>query len=101
MLKESDDFDIFGATFDSNMTFEKHLSGFRAASQRFRILFKSFRVFHDILIFRRCFQSFVLPVLDYCSPVCCSVGDTHLNKTLSLADVIIGNIQILPIGGRC
>ena len=35
VLKESDNLDILGVTFDSNMTFEKHLcSVSRAASQR-------------------------------------------------------------------
>ena len=34
-LKESDDLDILGVTFDSKMTFEKHLcSASSAASQR-------------------------------------------------------------------
>ena len=44
--KESDDLDILGVTFDSKMTFEKHLrSVSRAASQRLGILRKSWRVF--------------------------------------------------------
>ena len=47
MLKEFDDLDIFGVTFVSKMTSEKHLpSVYRTASQRFEIL-KSWRVFHD------------------------------------------------------
>ena len=42
VLKESDDLVILRATFDSKMTFEKHLhSVSRAASQRFGILRKS------------------------------------------------------------
>ena len=61
MLKESDDIDILGATFDSKMTFEKHIrSIFRAASQNFGILRKSWRVFHDRSLHWRCFQAFVL-----------------------------------------
>ena len=48
VLKESDDLDIFRVTFDSNMTFEKHLrSVSREDSQRLSILKKSWRVFHD------------------------------------------------------
>ena len=48
MLKEFNDFDILGVTFDSKVTFEKHLcSVSRAASQRLGILRKSWRVFHD------------------------------------------------------
>ena len=50
-LKESDDLVILGVTFDSKMTFEKHLrSVSRAASERLGILKKSWRVFHDRLL---------------------------------------------------
>ena len=78
VLKESVDLDILGVTLDSRMTFEKHLrSVSRAASQRLGIL-KSWRVFHDRLLLRRCFRAFVLPVLEYCSAVWCSAADTHL-----------------------
>ena len=48
VLKESDDLVILGVTFDSKISFEKHLrSVSRAASQRLGILWKSRRVFHD------------------------------------------------------
>ena len=61
------------------MTFEKHLrSVSRAASQRVGILRKSWRVFHDRLLLGRCFRSFILPVLEYCSAVRCSAADTDL-----------------------
>ena len=44
LLKESNDLDILGETFDSKLTFEKHLrSVSRAASQRLGILRKSWR----------------------------------------------------------
>ena len=46
--KESDDLVILGVTFDTKITFEKHLrSVSRAASQRHGILRKSWQVFHD------------------------------------------------------
>ena len=80
VLKESDDHFILGVTFDSKMTFEKHFrSVYSAASQRFVILMKSWRVFHDRSILGRCFLGFVLLVLEYCSAVWCSSVDTHLN----------------------
>ena len=48
VLKESDDPMILEVTFDSKMTFEKHLRSLSTeASQRFGILRKSLRVFHD------------------------------------------------------
>ena len=78
VLKESDDLDILGATFDSQMTFEKHLrSVSRAAFQRFSILRKSWRVFHERSLLVRCFRGFVLPLLEYWSAVWCSAVDTH------------------------
>ena len=83
VLKESDDLVILGVTFDSRMTFEKHLrSVSRAASQRLGILRKSWRVFHDRSLLGRCFRGFVShtagAVLEYCSAVWCSEADTHL-----------------------
>ena len=79
VLKESADLVILGVTFDSKMTFEKHLrSVSRAASQRLGILRKSWRVFHDRSLLGKCFRGFVLPVLEYCSAVWCSAADTHL-----------------------
>ena len=79
VLKESDDLDILGVTFDSKLTFEKHLrSVSRAAFQRLAILRKSWRAFHDKLLIGRCFWGFVLRVLEYCSAVWCSAADTHL-----------------------
>ena len=79
VLKEFVDLDILGVTFDSKMTFEKHhRSVSRVASQKLGISRKSWRVFHDRLLLRRCFRGFVLPVLECCSAVWCSAADTHL-----------------------
>ena len=70
VLKESDDLVILGVTFDSKMTFEKHLrSVSRAPSRRLGILKKSWRVLHDRSLLGRCFRGFVLPVLEYGSAV--------------------------------
>ena len=83
VLKESDDLVILGVTFDSKMTFKKHLrSVSRAALQRLGILRKSWRVFHDGSRLRRCVRSFVLPVLEYCSAVWCSAADTLNYRTV-------------------
>ena len=92
VLKESDDLVILGVTFDSKMTFEKHLrSVSRAASQRLGILRKSWRVFRDRSLLGRCFRSFVLPDLEYCSAVWCSAADTHLK----LLDRAVSGAQFL------
>ena len=95
VLKESDDLVILGVTFDSKMTFKKHLrSVSRAASQRLGILRKSWRVFHDRSLLGRCFRGFVLPVLEYCSAVWCSAADTHLK----LLDRAVSGVQFLTGG---
>ena len=96
VLKESDDLVILGVTFDSNMTFEKHLRSVSwAASQRLSILRKSWQVFHDRLLLGRCFRGFVLPVLEYCSAVWCSAADTHrklLDSVVSGAIFLTGGV---------
>ena len=93
--KKSDDLVILGVTFDSKMTFEKHLrSASRAASQRHGILRKSWRLFHDRSLLGRCFRGFVLPLLEYCSVVWCSAADTHLK----LLDQAVSTVQFLTGG---
>ena len=96
VLKESDDLVILGVTFDSKLTFEKHLRLVsRAASQRLCILRKSWRVFHDRSLLERCFRGFVLPVLEYCSAVCCSSADTHLkllDRSVSITRFLTGGV---------
>ena len=92
VLKESDDLVILGVTFDSKMTFEKHLhSVSRAASQWSGILRKSWQVFHDRSLLGKCFRGFVLPVLEYCSGVWCSAADTHLR----LLDRVVSGASFL------
>ena len=73
VLKESYDVVTLGVTFDSKLTYEKHLrSVTRAASQRLGILRKSWLVFHDRSLLGRCFRGLICPssfgVL-YCSLV--------------------------------
>ena len=94
VLKESDDLVILEVTFDSKMSFEKHLGSVsRAASQRLGIFRKSWQVFHDRLLLGRCFRGFVLPVFEYCSAVWCSAADTHfrlLDRAVSGASFLTG-----------
>ena len=104
VLKESDDLVILGVTFDSKMTFAKHLrSVSRAASQRLGILRKSWQVFHDRSLLGRCFRDFVLPVLEYCSAVWCSAADTHLkllDRAVSGARFLTGGLFECDISHR-
>ena len=103
VLKESDDLVILGVTFDSKMTFEKHLrSVSRAASQRLGILRKSWQVFHDRSLLRRCFRGFLLPVLEYCSAVWCSAADTDLrllDRVVNGASFLTGGVLYIHTGG--
>ena len=95
MLKESDDLVILGVTFDSKMTFEKHLRSVSiSTSQRLGILTKSWQVLHDRSLLLRCFRGFVLPVLEYCSAGWCSAADT----TLRLLDRVVSGASFLTPG---
>ena len=95
VLEEFDDLVILLVTFDSKMTFVKHLrSVSRAASQRLCILRKSWHVFRERSLLVRCFHGFVLPVLEYCSAVWCSAADTHLK----LLDQAVGGARFLAGG---
>ena len=104
VLKESDYLVILGVSYDSKMTFEKHLrSVSRAASQRLGILMKSWLVFHYRSLLGRCFRCFVLPVLEYCYAVWCSVADTHLkllDRAVSGARFLTGGVFECDIAHR-
>ena len=79
VLKKSEDLDILGVIFDSNMSFEKHLRLVsRAASQRLGIMMNFCRVFNERSPLE-IFWGFVLPVLEHNSIARCSAADTHLN----------------------
>ena len=104
VLKESDVFVLFGVTFDSKMTFEKHLRLVSiTASQRRGILRKSWRVFHDRSLLGKCFRGFALPVLEYCSAVWCSAADTHfklLDSAVSGTRFLTGGVFECDLGHR-
>ena len=99
VLKESGDLVILGVTFDSKMTFEKHLrSVSRAASQRLGILIKSWQVFDDRLLLGICFRGFVLPVLEYSSAVWCSIWCSAADAHLRLLDRVVSGASFLTGG---
>ena len=104
VLKEFDDLAILGVTFDSKMSFQKHLrSVSRAASQRLGILRKSRRVYHDRSLLLRCFRGFVLPILEYCSAVWCAAADTQrklLDRAVSGARFLTGDVFECDIAHR-
>ena len=51
-------------------------------------------MFHDRSLLERCFRGLVLPVLEYCSAVCCSAADTHLG----LLDRAVSDARFLTLG---
>ena len=71
-------FKILGVIFDNRFTFEQHLCLVSSVAQKICLLRKSFKVFGDQLILQKCFNFFILPCVEYCSPVWCSAADSHL-----------------------
>ena len=89
---------ILGVMFDSKFTFERHIRSISSSvAQKIGLLRKSFRIFGDHDIFLKCFNSFILPCLEYCSPVWSSAGDSHLkllDRNLQDCKFFIPNLTI-------
>ena len=72
---------ILGVILHSKLTFEKQVRAIAAtASMRVGILRKTMSVFQDVAIVAKCFWAFILPVLEYCSPVWMSADTSHLSS---------------------
>ena len=70
---------ILGVILDSKLTFERQIRSIAAsAAQKLGILRKPWQVFQDVDVVKRCFWSFILPILEYCSPVWSFAADFHL-----------------------
>ena len=92
ILSDSDSFKILGLTFDKKLTYEKHIRNIASSvSQKVGILRKCFRMFGDEAIILKCFNAFLLPCLEYCSPVWSSGADSHLK----LLDKVMASIKFL------
>ena len=76
------------------LIFEKHIQNIAASvSQKVGILRKCYKMFGDQAILHKCFNAFLLPCLEYCSPVWSSSADSHLK----LLDRVMTSIKfILP-----
>ena len=102
--KESDDLVILGVTFDSKLSFEKHLRLVsKESSQRLGILRNSRRVFYVRSLLERCIRGFVLPVLEYCSAVWCTAAGEHLkllDRAVSIARFLTGGVFECGIAHR-
>ena len=65
-----------------------------SASMRVGILRKTMSVFRDVTVVAKCFWAFILPVLEYCSPVWMSAATSHL----SLLDRVVSQVGRLSGG---
>ena len=89
--------EILGVTFDSKFTFERHIRSISSlVAQKIGLLRKCFRIFgdHDVLL--RCFNSFILPCLEYWS----SAANSHLkllDKNLQACKFLIPNLTITVV----
>ena len=86
---------ILGVILDSKLAFEKKVRAIAAsASRSVGILRKTMSVFRDVAVAAKCFWAFILPVLEYCSPVWMSAATSHL----SLLYCVVGQISLLSGG---
>ena len=59
-------FKILGVLFDSKFTFEQHVHSISSSvAQKIGLLRKSYKIFGDSSVLRKCFNSFILPCLEY------------------------------------
>ena len=97
LLAESEFLTILGVTFDSRLTFERHLTNISAsAARKLGIVRKASYIYNSDRINATCFRSFVLPLLEYCSPVWMSAAA----RDLALLDrVVRGGRFLFPNSG--
>ena len=75
----SPNLDILGVKFYGKLTFEDHVRGIVSrVSRKIYILRLVKRVLWTRSVFLRCCYAFVLPILEYCSPVWGSAAKCHL-----------------------
>ena len=80
VLENNEHLTILGVTFDSKLTFSEHLMNVSSnASRKLGIVRKASFIYGDNQVNLTCFRSFVLPLLEYCSPVWRSAADRSLN----------------------
>ena len=78
-IRASPNLDIIGAKFESKLTFEDHEREIVShVSQRIGILRMVKRIFVDTSVLLRRYFEFVLPILEYSSPVWGSAAECHL-----------------------
>ena len=85
---------VLGVVLDSKLTYEEHL---RQVASRL-LLRKAARLFAcDSAILGRCLRAYVLPLVEYCSPLWSSAAETHLSlldRVFNVASGIGGDAGI-------
>ena len=75
----SPNLDILGVKFDSRLTFKDPVCSIIShVSPRIGIFGLEKRAFVDTFVLFHCHYAFVLPILEYCSPVWRSAAECHL-----------------------
>ena len=88
-------FKILGFNLDSKFNFEQHPCSISCSvAQKIGLLKKSFKFWGDQSVLRKCFKSFILPCLEYHSPVWCFA----VVSNLKLLDKILNAIRFLITG---
>ena len=78
-LNSCDSFKTLGVMFDSKFSFERHIHSISlSVTQEIGLLRKFFRVYGDQNVLLRCFNSFIFPCLEYCTPVWFAAADSLL-----------------------
>ena len=95
---------VLGVVLDTKQSFEGHIrsvAGF--ASSKLGIMRKALCLFGDPILVLRCFWSFLLPVLEYCSPVCMSATASHLcllDRVVSMAVRLSNGLVVYDLKHR-
>ena len=98
VVKEDDTLKVLGVTLDKRMTYEDHVRSVVAqARQKTGIMRKAARIFEDNNVLSRCLKAYVLPLVEYCSPVWSSSAGSHLallDRAFSVASEIGGGVNV-------
>ena len=73
------------------------------ASQKLGIIRKAYKIFGQDAVTSQCFRSFVLPLLEYCSPVWRSAADSHLrllDRVVACARFVCGGCDLGDLDHR-
>ena len=92
IIKEVSVLEILGVKFDGKFLFEEHIRAMaKSAMRKIGLMRVARRVYDDVSVLRRCFFSFILPSLEYCSAVWSSAASCHL----SLLDRVVHSASTL------